>query len=106
MCTDHDKPIPAVVGPQHGVVDAARNSVSNAQRSMSFKSAESLPDDIESHEMTYSGSRAGEIDLNYYHLVDEVWHFCSVDWGSRCKMPPFFHRTKFPLTYLRSLHWI
>lgn len=26
-----------------------------------------------------------ELNLNYYHLVNEVWHFCSVDWGSRCK---------------------
>lgn len=26
-----------------------------------------------------------ELNLNYYHFVNEVWHFCSVDWGSRCK---------------------
>ena len=85
MCTDHDKLVPAVVGPQPGGVHAARN----AQRRMSFKSAESHSDDIESHEMSYLGTRAGEIDLNFYRLINDVWHFNSVDWGSRCKILTF-----------------
>ena len=28
---------------------------------------------------------AGLLDLNHYRIIDEVWHFCSVDWGHRCK---------------------
>ena len=23
-------------------------------------------------------------DLTHYHIVDEVWHWSSVDWGRRC----------------------
>ena len=26
-------------------------------------------------------------NLNHYRIVDEVWHFCSVDWGFKCKAP-------------------
>lgn len=26
------------------------------------------------------------LDLNHYRIVDEVWHFSSVDWGSNCKV--------------------
>jgi hypothetical protein len=29
--------------------------------------------------------RAGTLDLNHYRIVDEVWHFCSTDWGLRCR---------------------
>ena len=24
------------------------------------------------------------LQLSHYKLIDEVWHYCSVDWGSRC----------------------
>ena len=27
-------------------------------------------------------------DLNHYRLVNEVWHFSSVDWGEKCWSPP------------------
>ena len=27
------------------------------------------------------------LDLNHYRLVNEVWYYCSVDWGSKCKKP-------------------
>lgn len=99
MCTDHDKLVPAVVGPQQGGAHATR-------RPASFKSAESHSDDIESHEMSYIGSGAGEIDLNFYRLVNEVWHFCSVDWGSRCKILECLLETSLALTNARSLRWV
>ena len=25
------------------------------------------------------------LDLNHYKMVNEVWHFYSVDWGTNCK---------------------
>jgi len=25
------------------------------------------------------------LDLNHYRIVDDVWHFSSVDWGRNCK---------------------
>lgn len=78
MLTDHDKPMPAVVPTQQEDVQAMMDS--------SRKSVESHTGDIEGlHELREFESRAGELDLNYYRLVNEVWHFCSVDWGSRCK---------------------
>lgn len=82
MLTDHDKPMPAVVPTQQEDVQA----MIDYSRPKSFKSVESHSGDIESHhEMEKLKSQAGELDLNYYRLVDEVWHFCSVDWGSRCR---------------------
>jgi hypothetical protein len=27
------------------------------------------------------------LDINHYRIVDEVWHFASIDWGHRCKLP-------------------
>ena len=78
MLTDHDKPMPAVVPTQQEDVQAMMDS--------SRKSVESHTGDMEGlHELSEFESRAGELDLNYYRLVNEVWHFCSVDWGSRCK---------------------
>lgn len=26
-------------------------------------------------------------DLSHYHIVDEVWHWSTVDWGRRCRTP-------------------
>lgn len=49
------------------------------------------PDDIEMAPPPMLGASdvdsepESELNFNYYHLVNEVWHFCSVDWGSRCK---------------------
>ena len=25
------------------------------------------------------------LDLNHYKVINEVWYYCSVDWGSKCK---------------------
>jgi hypothetical protein len=27
-------------------------------------------------------------DLSHYHIVNDVWHWSSVDWGRRCKLEP------------------
>lgn len=83
MCTDHDRPVPAVVEYKQ-----QRSSFGTVHSPLAtgFKSEESHSKDIESLEMNVASKpRVGELDLNYYHLVNEVWHFCSVDWGSRCK---------------------
>ena len=41
--------------------------------------------DPEALEMEETRDHDEPLDLNHYRIVDEVWHFCSVDWGSRCK---------------------
>ena len=30
-------------------------------------------------------SHATSLDMNHYRMVNEVWYYCSVDWGNRCK---------------------
>lgn len=30
-------------------------------------------------------SHATSLDLNHYRIIDEVWYFCSIDWGDKCK---------------------
>ena len=46
--------------------------------------------DIErDHERIENPSTQSEaIDLNHYTIVNEVWHYASVDWGSKCKIYP------------------
>lgn len=44
-------------------------------------------------------------DMTHYNVVNEVWHYCSVDWGSRCKSS--YQSQSAPLlTSARSLHWL
>ena len=43
------------------------------------------PADPESIEMEKSSDLIKPLDLNHYRIVNEIWHFCSVDWGSKCK---------------------
>ena len=30
-------------------------------------------------------TRLPMLDLNHYKMVNEVWHFYSVDWGTNCR---------------------
>ena len=32
---------------------------------------------------------AEALDLSHYKLIDEVWHYCSVDWGEKCEQLPW-----------------
>lgn len=78
MCSDHAKP-PTPVAVEH------------PQRSSLASMMHRQQDDIEMASPPVLGASEpeseleSELNLNYYHLVNEVWHFCSVDWGSRCK---------------------
>ncbi len=36
-------------------------------------------------EMMHSTQLEMVRDLSHYHIVDEVWHWSTVDWGRRCK---------------------
>lgn len=49
------------------------------------KSMDTHSSDPEAHEMEESRRNDRPLDLNHYRIVDEVWHFCSVDWGSKCE---------------------
>lgn len=79
MCSQPDKPniIPNVVEPPsrnfhlHSSQPAASKSGERSSRDIEMIGANSEPD-------------AAMIDLNYYRLIDNVWHFSSVDWGAKC----------------------
>lgn len=77
MCSDHKPPTPVVV--------------ENPQKSSLSAMMHRQQDDIEMAPPPILGPTEvesefeSELNLNYYHFVNEVWHFCSVDWGSRCK---------------------
>lgn len=49
------------------------------------KSVESQSLDLEKDGMATSISpRPNMPDLSHYRLVEEVWHYCSVDWSNKC----------------------
>lgn len=42
--------------------------------------------DLEGHHEgnEHPATESQAIDLNHYTIVNEVWHYASVDWGHRC----------------------
>ena len=40
--------------------------------------------DVESIDPSTPTYSPTPMDINHYRIVDEVWHFASVDWGHRC----------------------
>lgn len=78
MCSNHAKPsTPAVV--EHPQKSSLSSIIHRQQDDIEMASPPVLgASDPESEPES-------ELNLNYYQFVNEVWHFCSVDWGSRCK---------------------
>lgn len=79
MCSDHYPSIPAVSATDRCGV-RSRGKKSQLER----KSVESQSVDLEKDGMTMSASlHPPLLDLSHYRMVDEVWHFCSVDWNNK-----------------------
>ena len=56
---------------------------------MELQSIGTLKSDPEKQDQTEDAAvKSGTLDLNHYRIVNEVWHFMSVDWGYRCKSVP------------------
>ncbi len=52
---------------------------------MERRSVESHSLDLEKEGMAIPTSfRPPALDLSHYRLVEEVWHYCSVDWSDKC----------------------
>ena len=52
---------------------------------MERRSVESHSLDLEKEGMANtSTSHSPPLDLSHYRLVEEVWHYCSVDWSNKC----------------------
>lgn len=47
------------------------------------KSIESQSADPEKNFSEHSSSPM--LDLSFYKIINNVWHYCSVDWGSKCR---------------------
>ena len=95
------KPLtPALVVPKEPM--STRQAIMQAYKEQ--RSIDKHPADPEKIEMGKSEDRAKPLDINHYRIVNEVWHFCSVDWGSKCKALP---TTKSPLlSQCRSVYWL
>ena len=74
-----------------GIQDTTSPSLPNGQPKTNRKkrkSTESRSSDLEMHKTaTTLTHEAPALDLSHYKLVDEVWHYCSVDWDPRRKEP-------------------
>ncbi|KAK4695245.1 hypothetical protein P7C71_g2470, partial [Lecanoromycetidae sp. Uapishka_2] len=82
MCSKHNTPnsVPQKA-PAHGFrarANKAYNQIIEQRRSIETQSS-----DLESDEKAGPRqTRSPMLDLNHYKVVNQVWHYCSVDWGS------------------------
>lgn len=81
MKTDPDKPVVAAM--EHH--QSRRDRVIQRWKS-DRPSFESQAADIEMMQgLPEPASHATNPNLNHYRIVNEVWYYCSVDWGSKCR---------------------
>lgn len=84
ICTDHSTPLHVDDGSRESDVSTWR---SHKSKFAGHNSTGSHSQDPENHgQNIHLISDASTLDLNHYNIVNEVWHYCSVDWGSRCKL--------------------
>lgn len=82
--------------PLYAAIDTPQNStraMASPHGKTEHNSLESHSTDLELNDMgDESIDHEGELDLNHYNIVNEVWYYCSVDWGSRCEPSCIFLR--------------
>jgi hypothetical protein len=90
MCSDPLPPKPDALQTKKSSATLASGKSHKSFRSRkSHKSKEESLDSEESIGMTdmmHSTQLEMVKDLSHYHIVDEVWHWSTVDWGRRCKL--------------------
>jgi hypothetical protein len=66
-----------------------KSQQSHASKKSQHRSKESVDfeESIGMTELMHSTQLEMVRDLSHYHIVDEVWHWSTVDWGRRCKFP-------------------
>ena len=95
MCSDPMKPVPAAAIAPH----SRMQDFLHRRRDVPRRSMQDHVQDLEGHiELGESPSLAqGVLDLNHYHIINEVWHYFSVDWGHNCgdlfELAPSLHST-------------
>ena len=90
MCSDPLAPRPSPLNTKQSSNTLGSAKSRRSQRSK--RSADSQENaDLDSEEsigmteMMHSTQLDMVRDLSHYHIVDEVWHWSTVDWGRRCK---------------------
>ncbi|MCJ1226031.1 hypothetical protein MMC12_002680 [Toensbergia leucococca] len=78
MCSDPLKPVPAIVTPHRGPIQGMMNHHRQSALRTHAPDLEGHTEMINSPTVNPAG-----LDLNHYSIVDEVWHFSSVDWGPK-----------------------
>ena len=92
MQCDPLKPVPVVTeytqsrlsGRFFGRKDKKGNEEREAAK---FEDSQVVEIDMEKATKDSSSSphAAKGLDLNHYKVINEVWYYCSVDWGRKCK---------------------
>lgn len=92
MCSD---PLPPQSRPLQSkqsstTIGSARSRKSHNSKLGSTERQETLDleESIGMTEMMHSTQLDMVRDLSHYHIVDEVWHWSTVDWGRRCTCIP------------------
>lgn len=101
MCCQPGSPVRAGVETSQDGLRATKPAPQKAE----LNSVDSHSTDMELHEKGIeSEDDPTFVDLNHYNIVNEVWYFCSVDWGSKCKASKTTLENK--TDNGRPLHWL
>ena len=103
MCSEHNTP---VVGPEKARPSRSRSRPRTPSRvAVDHESVDAHSSDLEKDEHRISEpGQVPMLDMSHYKMIDQVWHFCSVDWGAKCKPP--ININVFLANNERPLHWI
>jgi hypothetical protein len=73
----------------------------------SYDRSRTSVDQVEMTEKDLPKDSTKMLDLNHYLIIDEVWHYSSVDMGKKCKSSIREDLIHLLTLYFRScLHWI
>ena len=83
MCSEHNKPVSVPQNPlPQGLLARMQRNSHTTQR----KSTDTHSSDLEKDEKGVEVlAKSPMLDLSHYKMVNEVWHYCSVDWGAKCR---------------------
>lgn len=91
MCSEPLKPIPIPpsqhISRLHGLryLHREKSEPGEVDEKSILDGAADLEGRVSSSEQRSIRSTRPSLDLNHYRIVDDVWHFSSVDWGRNCK---------------------
>lgn len=83
MMSEHNTPLPVPQKPLTSPLRAAYNRMQNQFMDRGSIDTTHSSDPERDEKATYLPVHSQMRDLNHYRVVDQVWHYCSVDWGSR-----------------------